>query len=38
MKRRVYQEKPLIPSFSWESPDQFLKEGTGYIALEHPML
>lgn len=25
----------IIPSFSWESPDQFLKEGFGYIALDN---
>lgn len=24
----------IIPSFSWESPEQFLKEGFGYVALE----
>ena len=27
-------EGRIIPSFSWESPDQFLKEGIGYIALD----
>ena len=27
-------EGRIIPSFSWESPDQFLKEGFGYIALD----
>ena len=25
----------IIPSFSWESPDQCLKEGVGYIALDN---
>ena len=27
-------EGRIIPSFSWESPEQFLKEGFGYVALE----
>ncbi len=27
-------EGRIIPSFSWESPDQFLKDGFGYIALD----
>ena len=27
-------EGRIIPSFSWKSPEQFLKEGFGYIALD----
>ena len=27
-------EGRIIPSFSWKSPDRFLKEGFGYIALD----
>ena len=27
-------EGRIIPSFSWKSPDQFLKKGFGYIALD----
>ena len=27
-------EGRIIPSFSWESPDQFLEEGFGYIAFD----
>lgn len=27
-------EGRIIPSFSWASPEQFLKEGFGYIALD----
>ena len=27
-------EGRIIPSFSWESPEQFLEEGFGYVALD----
>ncbi len=28
-------EGRIVPSFSWESPERFLKEGFGYMALDH---
>ncbi len=28
-------EGRIVPSFSWESPEHFLKDGFGYVALDH---